>query len=259
MITQTALQFIRKRISMEERLDDRGFDEFRKITIERGFNVNAEGSARVKIGDTEVVAGVKLQVGEPFKDAPNEGILITTAEYLPTSSVDIEPGPPGVDEIEIGRVIDRGIREGKVIDLSKLCLVEGEKVWIIFLDLYLVNDAGNVYDAMSLAAINALLDAKIPKVDENYEIIEGEYSGELPINHKVLSLTAYKIGDKILYDPNDKEESVVDARLTVGVRDDGKIVSLQKSLDGSFTMNEVKEIIKRNREIALKMMKKYVM
>lgn len=258
MITQTALEFIKRRIISGERLDDRRLDEYRKIKIERGTNVNAEGSASVKIGETHVIAGVKMQVGEPFKDTPDEGILITSAEFLPTSSSDIEPGPPGVDEIEVGRVIDRGIREGKVIDLKKLCLVEGEKVWIIFLDLYLINNAGNIYDAMALAAMSALLDAKIPKLDENYEIIEKEYEGKLPIQHKVLSLTAYKVGKVIFYDPNDKEEDVIEARLTVGVRDDGKIVSLQKSLDGSFTIKEIKEILVRQRDLALKMMKKYL-
>ncbi len=258
MITHTAMEFIKKKLCEGERLDDRKLKEYREIVIERGVGENAEGSARVKIGQTEVIAGIKMQVGEPFKDTPNEGILITSAEFMPFSSSEVEPGPPTVDEIELGRVIDRGIREGKVIDLEKLCIVEGEKVWTIFVDIYLVNDDGNMYDASSLAVMNALMDVKIPKLDENYEIIEGEFNGKLPIRHKVVSLTAYKVGNVIFYDPNAKEEEVVDARLTAGIRDDGKIVSLQKGMEGSFKYDEIIPTLRELKERGLEFIGKYV-
>ena len=46
------------------RADGRGFNEFREIKIETGYITKAEGSARVKIGNTQVVAGIKMDVGD---------------------------------------------------------------------------------------------------------------------------------------------------------------------------------------------------
>ncbi len=127
---------IRKYLKESKRFDNRKLDEFREITIETGVSENAEGSAKVKIGKTEVLVGVKMDVAEPYPDSPDKGNLMTTAELLPLSSPRFETGPPKFNAIELGRVIDRVIRESKFIDFEKLCIKEGEKVWAVFVDIY---------------------------------------------------------------------------------------------------------------------------
>ena len=59
-----------------KRLDGRKPFDYRDIEIEKNISKNAEGSARVRIGDTEVVAGVKMEVGEPFPDTPDDGTIM---------------------------------------------------------------------------------------------------------------------------------------------------------------------------------------
>ncbi|MBU3941692.1 MAG: RNA-binding protein, partial [Nanoarchaeota archaeon] len=130
------LDFLEKGI----RFDGRKLDEYRPIKIERGFSENAEGSARVTIGDTEVLAGVKMSIMEPYPDTPDEGTMMINVELLPLSNPDFEPGPPGIQAIEIARVVDRGIRESKAIDTKKLCLKKREKVWSITVDICPIND-----------------------------------------------------------------------------------------------------------------------
>src|SRR3989338_7608229 len=93
------------------RLDNRKPDQYREISIDYGISENAEGSARVKIGDTEVLAGVKFEIGKPYEDKPDEGSIIVNAELLAMASPDFEPGPPSSHAIELARVVDRGIRE----------------------------------------------------------------------------------------------------------------------------------------------------
>ena len=130
------------------RLDGRKFNEYRTpIEIEYGVVKTAEGSARVKIGETDVMVGVKLEVGEPYPDTPNEGTIIVGAELLPMSNPEFEPGPPGIQAIELARVVDRGIRESKALDFKKLCITPGEKIWIVIIDICPINDAGNLFDA----------------------------------------------------------------------------------------------------------------
>ena len=85
-----------------------------------------------------------MDVAEPYPDSQDKGNLMVTAEFLPLSSPRIELGPPQFDSIELARVIDRGIRESKFIELEKLCIKEGEKVWTVFIDIYSINDDGNL-------------------------------------------------------------------------------------------------------------------
>ena len=138
------------------RLDGRKFTDYRTVKVEVNVTNTAEGSARVIIGKTDVIAGVKMEVMKPYPDTPDEGSIMVGAELLPLSSPEFELGPPGQEAIELARVIDRGIRESKALDFKKLCIKEGEKIWMIVLDICTINDAGNLLDASSLAAIASL-------------------------------------------------------------------------------------------------------
>lgn len=147
------------------RFDGRKPLEFRKLTIETGISKKAEGSARVRLGDTEVLVGIKMGLATPYPDSADQGMLMVSAELSPMASEKFEKGPPSITAITLARVIDRGIRECEVIDMKKLCIKEGEKVWSLFIDIYPINDAGNLIDAASLAAMAALKSAVFPKLE----------------------------------------------------------------------------------------------
>lgn len=46
---------------------------------------------------------------------------------------------------------------------SNLAIVEGRKAWLLSLDLVVLSDSGNVYDALFMAARAALWDTKVPR------------------------------------------------------------------------------------------------
>ncbi len=221
------------------RADERKHDAYREIIVEHGISKNAEGSARVKIGDTEVLAGVKLELSEPYPDRPDEGSIMVNAELTPLANPEWELGPPGIDAIELSRVVDRGIRESGAIDLKKLCIKKGEKCWIIIVDIVPINDAGNLFDASALAAVAALLDARFPKYENEEVDYKAKTDEKMPINSLPISVTVIKIGSYYLVDPVPEEEAVLDARLTVAVRDDGQLCALQKGGDEPLTAEDV--------------------
>ncbi len=236
---------IKRYLSEGKRFDGRKPDEFREITIETGVSKNAEGSARVKIGETEVLVGIKMAVGEPYPDSPDAGNMMVTAELLQLSSPRFEGGRPGFDSVEIGRVVDRGIRESKYIDFSKLCIEKGKKVWTVFIDIYSINDDGNLLDAAGIGAIAALKHAKIPKYDEKEgKVLFGELTKDgLPLAKGVpIAITVYKVGDKLLVDPTREEEDVSEARITTGISD-GVISSMQKGMEKSLSVEEFNKIL----------------
>ncbi len=231
-------------LESDKRLDGRKPLEYRKpLKVEYGFTKTAEGSAKVTLGDTEILVGVKLEVGEPYPDSPGEGTIIVGAELLPMSNPEFESGPPGIQAIEIARVIDRGIRESKTIDFKKLCIKEGEHVWLVIIDAISLNDAGNLFDSAALCAYAALQNTVFPKFDGEKVIYKEKTSKKLPLKNIPLSVTVCKIGNKYLVDPTTEEEKVIDARLTVATIEDGTLCALQKGGEAPLTQEDIDKMI----------------
>ena len=233
-----------KLFTSDTRLDGRKFTEYRKpFKVETGFTNTAEGSARVILGKTEVLAGVKMEIMEPYPDTPDEGSIMIGAELLPLSNPEFELGPPGMQAIELARVVDRGIRESKCIDFKKLCVTEGEKAWVIVVDICPINDAGNLLDASALAAVAAIKAAKFPKFDGEKIDYKEKTNKSVELGDLPMSVTVIKIGDKYLVDPDSDEEKAVDARLTVASLSDGTLCAMQKGGDCPLTAEDIDKMV----------------
>jgi exosome complex component RRP42 len=238
-----ALELIEK----GKRIDGRKFEEFRDIEIIPNYIGKAEGSAFVRFGNTKVIVGVKMEVSTPFPDTPDEGMLMVSAEFTPLASPDFESGPPREDAVELARIVDRGIRESKMIDLKKMCITPEEKVWGTIVDIHIINNDGNLIDCSALGSIVALLTTKMPKLEDD-KIVRTEFQGPLPVSQKPITITVCKVGDKLLLDPNIQEEEAIDTKLSVAVREDGKICAMQKQGPKGLTTEDIEAIL----DLALK-------
>ncbi|HLE96538.1 MAG TPA: exosome complex protein Rrp42 [Candidatus Thermoplasmatota archaeon] len=222
-----------------KRVDGRALDEYRPITIETGVISQAEGSAHVTLGHTEVFVGIKMATGTPYPDSPDSGTLTSSAELVPMASPDFEKGPPSPEAIELARVVDRGIRESKTVDMHKLCITAGEKIWMLYLDMHVVDFDGNLFDACSLGAIAALKTATVPaskhKLGEDFP---------MPVDHTPVMTTAIKLAPGFTpFDPGQVEEKVGGARLSVSTDENGDIRAMQKGREGGLTRDEIRAII----------------
>jgi len=238
------MKHIGELIVQDKRLDGRALLDYRDIKTEVGVIENANGSALVFLGKTKVMAGVKIQTGAPFPDTPEEGVLTVSAELVPLASPSFEPGPPNEESIELARVVDRGIRESRAIDSKKLCLVPGKLVFIVYVDIYVLDHDGNLFDASALASMLALTTAKMQDFElKDGEVIFKEGTISLPLQNHVFEVTMAKIGDKLVVDPSLEEESAVDTQITIAVDDRGNICATQKSKTGAFMPGEVLEAV----------------
>ncbi len=233
IISSVKRDYIADLARQEKRADARALDQYREVSVETGLIKSAQGSALVKIGNTQVLAGVKLERVEPFPDTPNSGVLMVNAELRPLASPTFEAGPPDENSIELARVVDRGIRESESIDLDKLGITPGKEVWAVYIDLHVLDYDGNLIDAASLAAIAALWNVKKPQV-------EGWTLDEFPVLKKPVAVTVVKIGEKLMVDPSLDEENVMDARLTISTLEDGSICAMQKGGVWCLTVEEIK-------------------
>jgi len=224
-----------------KRIDDRALDEPRPLVIDTGVIPHANGSARVRLGDTEIVSGIKVQPDRPFPDMGDKGIFMCTAEILPLAHPSAETGPPQPDVIELARVVDRGIRESGMIDLSQFVLEKDKSVIGLFADSVVTDHDGNLFDACSYASVAAIITSKIPKWEMKDDIpvlIENQES-DAPITTIPISVTMGRIGEFIIVDPNIDEWGCLDARITITTNSDGNMVALQKGGADGFSFEQL--------------------
>jgi len=234
------------------RSDQRDLVSPRNITIEVGVIEKANGSALVKLGKTQVLVGIKIEPGKPFPDTPDEGVLQVNSELVPMASPVFEPGPPDENAIELARVIDRSLRDPKAIDLKSLVIRPGEKAWVLWVDVYVLDYDGNYFDASMLGVMAALMNTKLPEYEETEsgELIvhRDKLTTPLKLNKRIVLVTTAKIGDYIVVDPNLDEELIADARLTLAFDEEGNVVGAQKSSIGGYTRSELSRAIEVSRK-----------
>jgi len=248
-----------------KRLDGRKVDEYREIVVEDGVSKNSASAVRVRFGKTDVFAGVHLALATPYPDSADSGTFMTSAELHPMASQQFDIGRPGINSVELARVIDRGIRESGFIDMKALCIEEGKKVWQVFVDIFAINDDGNLLDVAGLAALIALGRARMPIYNEEDNKVDGYSESEgIPLNKDVLSfsMTFHKVGDAIVADVGHDEEAISKFRLTVAMGDtpldtpldskhqtgqaSGKvrITAMQKGKAGTISDKDMETILK---------------
>ncbi len=225
-----------------QRLDGRGLNDYRDIEIKVNNIKSADGSSWVRIGNTEVVCGIKFIIGTPYPDSPDEGNMSFNLELTGLSSPEFSTGPPQIDALEYGRVADRAIRHANAIDFKELAIIPGEKVFTMFIDCYAINADGNLIDATEIAALAAIMNAHIPKLDEKNVIIYGEKDRKINLKTFPLSFTFEKIGDKIVLDATEIEEFTSSTRFSLGIYKN-TILSCHKSKGGVFTSDEINYMI----------------
>src|SRR3990172_9491338 len=152
-----------------------------------------------------------------------------------------------VRQKQIGQTVDTGKRlDGRSLnEYREIKIEQGKKVFVVFVDVYVLNHDGNLIDASALAAVSALLNTKMP----NYEIKDGEVKIKqgytpLPLRSRPITITIGKINDKLIVDPWLEEEQVMDARISMAINDEGNICAVQKGLSGYFTPQQIIEASK---------------
>ncbi|CAI7802515.1 unnamed protein product [Closterium sp. NIES-54] len=197
-----------------------------------------DGTAEVQLGSTRVLASVSAALTLPFPDRPNEGSLAVFTELAPMADPRFVPGRPGEDAIELGRIIDRGLRESHAVDTESLCVVAGRAAWALRLDIRVMDNDGNLVDACCLAAVAALLAFRRPEVtvggDDGMQVVVHSVEERDPIPLTVHNLPLavtfafFNDGNDVVMDPSFKEEAAQAGRCTVLVNAVGDVCSVQK-------------------------------
>ncbi|KAL6966566.1 hypothetical protein U1Q18_032346 [Sarracenia purpurea var. burkii] len=238
-------KFIETALLSDLRVDGRRPFDYRRLTIMFG---REDGSSEVQLGQTHVMGFVTSQLVQPYRDRPNEGTLLIHTEFSPMADPSFEAGRPGESAVELGRIIDRGLRESRAVDMESLCVVAGKLVWAIRIDLHILDNGGNLVDAANIAALAALLTFRQPECtlggENGQEVIlhSPEVREPLPliIHHLPIAVTFCFFGDEniVVVDPTHYEEVVMGGRMTATLNTNGEVCAIQKA-GGAGIMHSV--------------------
>ncbi len=232
-------QLFLTKLAKGKHLDNRELFEYRPIRFHFNVSENAEGSCLVELGNTKVIAGVKVETKEPFPDFPDEALLVVNAEYSPTSAYETIAGPPDINDILLARLVDRAIRSSEAIDFKKYVIEPGKEVYAFYLDLVVLDNDGNALDAALLAALGALAKTKF----------DGQ---KLELKDYPTYVTFGKVGNTLLADPTKEEEELIEGKISIAYNQKGEIVAIQKD-KGEFTLEEIDFIVDKGKELAEKL------
>ncbi|XP_062084090.1 exosome complex component RRP45A isoform X1 [Humulus lupulus] len=235
-LTVNEKKFIENALLSDLRVDGRRPFDFRNVIITFG---KEDGSAEVQLGQTHVMGFVTGRLVQPYRDRSNEGTLSIFTEFSPMADPSFEPGRPSEAAIELGRIIDRGLRESRAVDTESLCVLPGKLVWAIRIDLHILDNGGNLVDTANIAALAALMTFRRPECslggDDGQEVIvhPPEERDPLPliIHHLPIAVTFAFIGSEssVVIDPTHQEEAVMGGRMTTTLNANGDICAIQKA------------------------------
>ncbi|GAM19753.1 hypothetical protein SAMD00019534_029280 [Acytostelium subglobosum LB1] len=242
ILSRNDREFVLSSIEQRLRLDGRRLNDMRSIKISFG---KSSGMVEVQLGRTRVYTTVTCEVSEPKPERPNEGFFMFSTEISPMASVSVDSTRSNPAEIELGRLIERGLKESRAIDTESLCIVAGSKVWTIRTNVHVLDDCGNLLDCASISVITALLHFRKPDVtvvgnEATIHPIEEREPVPLSIHHTPISITfGFFPKGAMIVDPESREEQVMDGKLSFLVNVHKEICGVSKGGGMSTTIEQV--------------------
>ncbi|KAI9028503.1 ribosomal protein S5 domain 2-type protein [Hyaloraphidium curvatum] len=289
MISRAEADYIVTGVERNIRGDGRKRTDYRRFQVETGVVAQASGSCRLRLDGTDVLVGIKVEVGsivperaddeeeeqdeEAADDAvagertaeampeglsENRGRVVCSVECSPGVASDFTGAEGGENALTIYSQIMNKVFNGPQagIDLESLVIISRQQCWILYIDALILEYNGNVLDCIFLAVRGALRNTRIPKTVVE-EVAEGQFDfdvvdGTVPVKGAEdvpVTVTLNKLGKRYIIDPNPLEELSSSAKVTVAVNSRGSICAIQKGGKGGIDPSLLSEMIQSARTI----------
>ncbi|HEV3330797.1 MAG TPA: ribonuclease PH [Bryobacteraceae bacterium] len=204
------------------RSDKRQPDEMRPVEIVTGYLVTAEGSALIKVGNTQVLCTASIEDSVP-PFMRNSGKGWVTAEYamLPRATAKRTPrevvkGRPSGRTHEIQRLIGRSLRS--VVDMTAL----GERT--VMLDCDVLQADGGTRTASITGAFVALVLAL--RQLANFKVLKS-----MPVRDYVAATSVGLVGGAPMLDLCYDEDSRAEVDMNVVMTGAGRFIEVQATAE----------------------------
>ncbi|KAG5513578.1 hypothetical protein PMAC_001010 [Pneumocystis sp. 'macacae'] len=225
-------EFILEALNNNLRLDGRGFDIWRELTLTFG---NSYGHVELSLGKTKIFVRISAEITEPYPDKPYEGIFTIDVEMTPIVSSSFESWRPS-EEMIISSIIDKAIRRSHMLDKESLCIVYGKQCWSIRADVHYLDHDGSLVEATSIAIVAALYHFRKPVVTiEGEKVIVHSIEERVPVplilTHIPICITFsfFNEGQILLMDTTLQEEKLREGTMVITLNKNKEICQISKA------------------------------
>eukprot|EP01006_Ploeotia_vitrea_P046312 TRINITY_DN67015_c8_g2_i2.p1 TRINITY_DN67015_c8_g2~~TRINITY_DN67015_c8_g2_i2.p1 ORF type:complete len:363 (+),score=147.26 TRINITY_DN67015_c8_g2_i2:144-1091(+) len=255
--------FIRSGVEQDVRNDGRGRLDHRDFDVELAPLPQSNGSARLRLGRTQVLVGVNAELEEPDSERPGRGKVVCVVKSAPS----LAGKGSRKRDVALSGALQQIIADSDAIDTEALCVIPGKQCWVIYVDVVVVDSDGNVLDAIVLAAKAALGNTLIPSLrvidseegdgKKEIELSEDPFDAQpLDCSRLPVAVSLTKIGSCVVVDATSQEEQCAAACLTFAIDADGNVCSTSKTGPGAVSPSGVIEMLKYAGQIAQQLHKK---
>eukprot|EP01135_Chromosphaera_perkinsii_P011640 Nk52_evm23s2462 gene=Nk52_evmTU23s2462 len=174
------------------REDGRTNLDMRALSVQTGILSNTYGSARLQLGPTELLVGVKADLAPPLTDRPASGRIEFSVDWATSQQQQMGGAAKEKVACDLEEMLYRMMNNTDHLFVTReeeeennvLCIVPGKYVWLLHVDVLILThrlcgntdsgNYGNLFDAASLTVRAALANTKIPKV----RVISGGSDGD---------------------------------------------------------------------------------
>jgi len=237
-VSRGEIEFTLQALRREKvRVDGRALNAYRRMGIRFGA---AYGEVEVNFGPTRAMAVCTGEVVTPSPERPNEGRIHFNVEFGPIASPSFEVGRPSIQATCVANLIERLLRGGRALDTEALCIVGGQKVWNIRVDIRALDDDGNLGDVCAIAALCSLLHFRKSDVEISGDQVQ-VYSAEervpvplsihhlpVPVTFALFTPSGKETEPTYILDPNRLEEVAMGGSMCIAVNQHGELCGLHK-------------------------------
>jgi len=217
------------------RRDQRAADAMRPVDIAASVITSAEGSALIRLGETQVICTASIEDGvPPFLKGMGKGWITSEYAMIPRSTSTRTPrestrGRQSGRTMEIQRLIGRALRV-----VTNLEAIGERTVWI---DCDVIRADGGTRTASITGSLVALGLAFQKLVGE-------QVLRKVPLRDYVAAISVGRVGGEMLLDLDYGEDSTAEVDMNVVMTGSHRLVEVQATAEGSpFTQDEFNRLI----------------
>ena len=232
------------------RPDHRTQSQYREIKISR-LTQSFNSPINVCLGKTQIFSQINSKLVTPKIDRPSEGIIsfqVDTHHLKPMADFNSSNEALNEFRISISTILEKCLKESHALDTNILCIIPGKIVYKIIIELNIIKNDGNIFDAAIIAALCSWLSFKIPFFRvKNNELYYDNFINLTTIHMPIcITFGVFEKKDEnveFIVDNTLEEESIMKGNISICANIFGEISYMKMNTEAMIKIYDIQELI----------------
>ena len=232
------------------RPDHRTQSQYREIKISR-LTQSFNSPINVCLGKTQIFSQINSKLVTPKIDRPSEGIIsfqVDTHHLKPMADFNSSNEALNEFRISISTILEKCLKESHALDTNILCIIPGKIVYKIIIEINIIKNDGNIFDAAIIAALCSWLSFKIPFFRvKNNELYYDNFINLTTIHMPIcITFGVFEKKDEnveFIVDNTLEEESIMKGNISICANIFGEISYMKMNTEAMIKIYDIQELI----------------